>query len=87
MKKLSSTSGPGSGLVTPATVKITTSALKDQLREKEQHIEQLLRERDMERAEVTNLPTRSLALTHSVRLCSKKLSIHAAGGEGSEPDG
>ena len=48
-KKLSLTSA---GLVTPATVRSNTSALKEQLREKEQHIEQLLKERDLERAEV-----------------------------------
>ena len=42
----------GAGLVTPATVKSTSMALKDQLRDKDQHIEQLLKERDMERAEV-----------------------------------
>ena len=38
--------------MTPATVRSNTSALKDQLKEKEQHIEQLLKERDLERAEV-----------------------------------
>ena len=42
----------GAGLVTPATVRSNTSALKDQLKEKEQHIEQLLKERDLERSEV-----------------------------------
>ena len=42
----------GAGLVTPATVKSTSMALKDQLRDKDQHIEQLLKEREMERAEV-----------------------------------
>merc|ERR1719232_2417325 len=45
-------SAAGVGLVTPATVRSNTSALKDQLKEKEQHIEQLLKERDLERAEV-----------------------------------
>ncbi len=35
------------GLVTPATVKSSTSALKDTLREKDQYIEQLLREREL----------------------------------------
>ena len=39
-------------MVTPATVKSNTSQLRDQLKEKEQHIEQLLKERDLERAEV-----------------------------------
>merc|ERR1719342_1861549 len=53
MKKLSmASSAGGAGLVTPATVRSNTSALKDQLKEKEQHIEQLLKERDLERAEV-----------------------------------
>jgi len=50
-KKMSMT-GSTVGLVTPATVKLNTTALKDQLKEKDQHIEQLLKERDMERAEV-----------------------------------
>merc|ERR1711976_484110 len=50
-KKLSMTSSSG-GLVTPATVRSNISQLKDQLKEKEQHIEQLLKERDLERAEV-----------------------------------
>merc|ERR1719342_1871191 len=53
MKKLSmASSAGGAGLVTPATVRSNTSALKDQLREKEQYIEQLLKERDLERSEV-----------------------------------
>ena len=37
----------GVGLVTPATVKSNTSALKDALRDKDQYIEQLLKERDL----------------------------------------
>jgi len=40
------------GLVTPATVKSNTTALKETLRDKDQYIEQLLKERDLERAEV-----------------------------------
>lgn len=47
-----SMTGSAVGLVTPATVKLNTTALKDQLKEKDQHIEQLLKEREMERAEV-----------------------------------
>merc|ERR1711874_56554 len=47
-----SMTGSSIGLVTPATVKLNTTALKDQLKEKDQHIEQLLKEREMERAEV-----------------------------------
>merc|ERR1712013_345337 len=47
-----SMTGSSVGLVTPATVKLNTTALKDQLKEKDQHIEQLLKEREMERSEV-----------------------------------
>ena len=56
---------PG-GLVTPATVKTSTTALKDQLRDKDQHIEQLLKERDMERAEVAKAANQTdEVITHS----------------------
>ena len=40
------------GLVTPATVRLNTAALKDQLKKKDQHILQLLTEGEMKKAEV-----------------------------------